>query len=61
MGRLMGLFIDSVFVIIVMYLLSLFDRRVDQFNIIKQSLIARFVPIIDRMNMLDIGAEILIR
>lgn len=54
MRRLMELLIDSVLVIIVMYLLSFFDSYIDQFNIIKQSLIVRFVSIIDRMNVLDI-------
>ena len=61
MRGLVELFIDSVFVIIVMYLLSFLDSRVDQFNIIKQSLIIRFIPIVYRMNVLDIRTKIFIR
>lgn len=61
MRRLMEFLIDSVLVIIVMYLLFFFDSCINQFNIIKQSLIIRFIPIIDRMNILYMRAEIFVR
>mgnify|MGYP006917995227 CR=1 FL=1 len=52
MRRLMEFLIGSVLVIIVMYLFSFLDGRINQFNIIKQRLIVRFIPIVYRMDML---------
>lgn len=56
----MELLVGSVLVIIVMELFSFLDSRVNQFDVVKQSLIVGFVPIVYRVNMFDIWAEILI-
>ena len=56
----MELLIDSVFMVCKLNLLSGFDRLVDDFDIEKQRLILRFVPVLNRMDVLYVGTKILI-
>ena len=50
----MKLLVDSVLVIVVVDLLSFLNGDVDQFDVVKQRPVFRFVPIVDRADVPDV-------
>ena len=60
MRSFVQLLICAVLIVIVMQLFSLFYGGVDELNVIKKRLIVGFAPIIDGIDMLDTGFEILV-
>ena len=59
-ARLVQLFIRTVLVITERDLLALLDRRVDNLDIVKQSLIVRFAPFVHRPDIFDVRTEIFV-
>ena len=57
---LMEFLVCAVLVVIKFDLKMIFDRLVDKFDIEEQRLILRLVPLSEGMDMLDVGAEVLI-
>ena len=57
-GRLVQLFVRSEFVVRKSDLFSRFDRLVHEFDVQKQVVVLRFVPIVHRINIFNVAAEI---
>ena len=61
LGSLVKFPVDTIFVVVIVYLPAFFYGGTDQLDVQKQSLIIGFTPFVDRIYMFDAGLEILIR
>lgn len=57
-GGLVQFFVRSEFIVRKSDLLSRFDRLVHKFDVQKQVIVLRLVPIVHRINVFDVAAEI---